>query len=306
MAMGGPDSLENVEAYLKDVRGGRPMTPEFVDDIKERYRQTGGKSPALDILRDAARKLEQKLNGPGGERFRVYAGLRHWRPSIKDAYADLMDELPERLVCVCMAPQYSSLSVGAYMKKVDEARAQLGGEFPVSAVESWNRHPALIAAIADNIQAALQKFPPDARSGLPVVFTAHSLPERIVEAKDPYPEQVQGTMAAVCERLGRIDARFAYQSQGQSGERWLGPTVESVLEELAREGRRHVLIAPIGFLSDHLEVLYDVDIHFKRVAAERGMQLERIAMLNATAPLIDLLASIVDAHLEAFAVKRDA
>jgi protoporphyrin/coproporphyrin ferrochelatase len=297
MAMGGPDRLENVEAYLKDVRGGRPMTAEFVEDIRERYRATGGKSPVLDIMREIARKLEQRLNGPGGERFRVGIGLRHWKPYIKDAYADLADELPDRLVAVCMAPQYSALSIGAYVKKLEEARAALGGDFPITTVPSWHRHPGLIAAIAENIQQAFQKFPAGVRGRVPIIFTAHSLPERILQANDPYPNEVQGTMAAVCERLGTATTRFAYQSQGQTGEAWLGPTVESQLEALARDGHTQVLIAPIGFISDHLEVLYDVDIHFKRVAASHGMQLERIAMLNANAPLIDILASIVESHL---------
>src|SRR5581483_2460699 len=202
MAMGGPDRLENVEAYLKDVRGGRPMTPEFVEDIRERYRATGGKSPVLDIMREIARKLEQRLNGPGGERFRVGIGLRHWKPYIKDAYADLADELPERLVAVCMAPQYSALSIGAYVKKLEEARAAVGGDFPITTVPSWHRHPGLIAAISEHIQQALQKFPAEVRGKVPILFTAHSLPERILQANDPYPDEVQGTMAAVCERLG--------------------------------------------------------------------------------------------------------
>ena len=297
MAMGGPDSLENVEPYLKDVRGGRALPPEFVVEIRERYRLTGGKSPVLGIMREVARRLEQKLNGPGGEGYRVYVGLCHWHPSIKASYAELLDDKPERLVGLCMAPQYSAMSIGAYIKKVEEARAVLGGEFPVTYVRSWHRHSDLVAAIAEQITVALQKFPADARRRVPILFTAHSLPERIVETGDPYPEEVRGTMAAVCERLGPVTARFAYQSQGRSDESWLGPTVEATLDELARDGHRHVLVAPIGFLSDHLEILYDVDIQFKRLAESKGMQLERIAMLNAGQPLIDTLSSVLEDHL---------
>jgi len=296
MAMGGPDRLENVEPYLLDVRGGRPTPPELVEEIRERYRVTGGKSPVLGITREVARKLEQKLNGPGGERYRVYVGLRHWHPYIKETYADLLDDQPEALIGLCMAPQYSSMSIGAYVKKLEEARGALGGEFPVSFVRSWHRHPGLVQAIADNVQAGLLKFPAGIRTKVPILFTAHSLPERIVEMKDPYPDEVRGTMEAVCGRLGVVTTRFAFQSQGRSSEQWLGPTVESVLDELHMEGHRHVLIAPIGFLSDHLEVLYDVDIDFKRRAGEKGMQLERIEMLNATAPLIEILASVVEEH----------
>jgi len=296
MAVGGPDKLEHVEPYLLDVRGGRPTPPELVQEIKARYRVTGGKTPVLGIMREIVKKLESRLNGPGGERYRAYIGFRHWHPYIKDAYAELMDERPEQLIGVSMAPQYSSLSIGAYIKKVEEARAALGGEFPVSYVQSWHEHPGLIAGIAENITAALQKFPADVRSRVPILFTAHSLPERILQAKDPYPGHVKATMDAVCRKLGTVTARFAYQSQGRSNEKWLGPTVEETLDALQREGHKHVLVAPIGFLSDHLEVLYDIDIELKERAVKQGMQLERIAMLNATPPLIEILASVIEQH----------
>lgn len=296
MAVGGPSTLEDVEPYLLDVRGGRPTPSDLVEEIRERYRLTGGKSPVLEIIREVARQLEQKLNGPGGERYRVYVGFRHWHPYIKAAYAELLDDQAEHVIGVCMAPQYSSLSTAAYIKKVEEARAVLGGDFPISYVQSWNRNPLLMKAIAENVATGLRKFPEDVRAQVPVLFTAHSLPERILQANDPYPDEVRGTMEAVCEQLGPVTARFAYQSQGRSDEKWLGPTVGDTLENLHRDGHRHVLIAPIGFLSDHLEVLYDVDIDFKQQAASKDMQLERIPMLNASKPLIDALASVIDQH----------
>jgi ferrochelatase len=296
MAMGGPDCLENVEPYLKDVRGGRPTPPELVAEIKERYRLTGGKSPTLSIVKEIARKLEQKLNGPGGERYRVYVGFRHWHPFIKEAYAELLDDLPERVLGLCLAPQYSSMSIGAYLQKVEEARAALASDCPISYVESWHRHPQLIAAIVESIVAGLQKFPADVRGEVPILFTAHSLPERIVAMKDPYPDQVRGTMEAVIGQLGSRATRFAYQSQGRSAEPWLGPTVESVLDDLQREGHRHVLVAPIGFVSDHVETLYDIDIELKTRARSKGVQLERMPMLNASPALIEILASVIETH----------
>jgi ferrochelatase len=296
MALGGPDSLEQVEPYLLDVRGGRPTPAEFIEEIRARYKMTGGKSPVLGIMREVATRLEQKLHAAGAEQFRLYIGMRHWHPYIEDAYVRLMEERPERLICICMAPQYSALSIGAYVKKVEEARAAVGGAFPVSYVESWYRHPGLIHAIAENITRALEKFPTEVRSTVPIIFTAHSLPERILQMNDPYPQQVQGTMQAVCEELRPVTVRVAYQSQGRSGEKWLGPTVESTIEDLHRQGHQHVLIAPIGFLSDHLEVLYDVDIEFRRIAESKGMQLERIAMLNANPALITVLASLLEEH----------
>lgn len=302
MIMGGPDSLESVEPFLLDVRGGRPTPPELVAEIRERYRATGGKSPAVGITQTLAKKLEQRLKESSTERYRVYVGLRHWRPFIKDSYAELLAAQPEHVIGLCMAPQQSSLSTGAYRKKVEEARTSLQSDCPVSYVGSWNRHPQLIAAIVANIQQALLKFPADVRVTVPILFTAHSLPERIVAMRDPYPEEVQGTVEAVTALLGGQPSRFAYQSQGRSGEAWLGPTVESAIEELSRAGYRHVLVAPIGFLCDHVETLYDIDIELKQVANGRGIQLERIAMLNDSPAMVEILVSVLAAHEPALVV----
>ena len=296
MAMGGPDCLENVEAYLMDVRGGRATSPELVEEIRQRYRVTGGKSPVLGITQEVARSLEQRLNASAGQQYRCYVGLRHWHPFIRETYARLLEDFPERIIGLCMAPQYSSLSIGAYIKKVEEARRELASETPISVVTSWHRHPLLIASIVGNIHQTLQKFPLDFRTSVPILFTAHSLPERVVAMKDPYPEEVQGTVQSVCEQLGSQPIRFAYQSQGRSGEKWLGPSVEETLAELAQQGHRHVLVAPIGFICDHVETLYDIDIELKQLAQTKGVQLERIPMLNASTALVDLITSIVEAH----------
>ena len=296
MAMGGPDCLENVEPFLLDVRGGRPTPPELVAEIHERYRATGGKSPAVGITQDVAKKLEQRLNTSGGNRYRVYVGLRHWHPFIKDTYAELLTEAPEQVIGLCMAPQQSALSTGAYRKKVEEARSALQSACPVSYVGSWNRHPKLIAAIVESIAEGLLKFPADVRATVPILFTAHSLPERIVAMKDPYPKEVQGTVEAVTALLGNQPTRFAYQSQGRSSEPWLGPTVESALEALSREGHRHVLVAPIGFLCDHVETLFDIDIELKQLATSKGMLLERMAMLNDSPALVETLHDVLAAH----------
>ncbi len=296
MAMGGPDCVENVEPYLKDVRGGRPTSPELVEEIRTRYRMTGGRSPVLGITRDVAAALERRLNHSGDGRYRCYVALRHWHPFIQETYAELLHDRPERIVGLCMAPQYSSLSIGAYVKKVEDARAALADETPISFVTSWHCHPLLIAAIVDKIRRALDLFPRDVRGQVPVLLTAHSLPERVVAMKDPYPGEVHGTAEAVAAQLGGQPTRFAYQSQGRSGETWLGPSVEETVEALAHEGHRHVLVAPIGFLCDHVETLYDIDIELTQLARAKGMQLERIPMLNASAPLIDILTSVVEAH----------
>ena len=302
MAMGGPDSLENVEPFLLDVRGGRPTPPELVAEIQARYRATGGKSPAVGMTMNVAKKLETRLNESGQGRYRVYVGLRHWHPFIKDTLAQLLQDDPEHIIGFCMAPQQSSLSTGAYRKKVEEAQALMNDHRSVSYIGSWNRHPRLIAAIVDNVQQGLRKFPAAAISDVTVLFTAHSLPERIVEMNDPYPDEVKGTVAAVTAFLGDQPTAFAYQSQGRSSERWLGPTVEATIDELGRAGKRHVLVAPIGFLCDHVETLYDIDIELKQLANVRGIQLERIAMLNDSSAFIETLVDVIAAHEASFSI----
>lgn len=296
MAMGGPDCLENVEPFLRDVRGGRPTPPALVEEIRERYRATGGKSPAVGITQEVAKKLEQRLNGSGDGRYRVYVGLRHWHPFIKETYAELLKESPEQIIGVCMAPQQSSLSTGAYRKKVEDARTELGDGTEVTYVGNWNRHPRLIEAIVDNIRKGLLAFPADERASVPVLFTAHSLPERIVAMKDPYPDEVKGTVEAVTRFLGNQPIFFAYQSQGRSSEPWLGPTVESMLDTIQLAGHRQVLVAPIGFICDHVETLFDIDIELKQLAATKGMRLDRIAMLNDSLPLIETLHDVLTTH----------
>jgi protoporphyrin/coproporphyrin ferrochelatase len=294
--MGGPDCLENVEPFLLDVRGGRATPPELVAEVQARYRATGGKSPAVKITFNVARNLETRLNEAGHGRYRVYVGFRHWHPYIKDTLSQLLLDDPEHIIGFCMAPQQSSMSTGAYRKKVEEAQALLGDHRSVTYVGSWNRHPKLIAAIVNNIQEGLRKFSQDARRAVTILFTAHSLPERIVAMNDPYPEEVKGTVDAVCRLLDGQPFAFAYQSQGRSGERWLRPTVEEAIDQLAHSGQRDVLVAPIGFLSDHVETLYDIDIELKQLAAGRGIRLERITMLNDSAPFIETLVDVVIVH----------
>lgn len=301
MALGGPDSLESVEPFLRDVRGGRPTPPELIHEITERYRATGGKSPVLAITQELAGRLEARLNTASPPRFRVYMGFRHWHPYIRDTYQEIVKDGVQRLVGLCMAPQNSQLSVGAYVKKVEEAQAESGAAMRFTAISSWHTHPSLIQCIAVNIRKALGTFPADARDHVALIFTAHSLPERIIKDGDAYPGQVRETVEAVRAALGPLPPsatwRFAYQSQGRTSDRWLGPTVEETLDDVQRAGFRHVLMAPIGFVSDHLEVLYDIDIEFTKRARDKDMQLERMAMLNATAPFVETLREIVTAHL---------
>ena len=302
MALGGPDSLASVEPFLNDVRGGRPTSPELLREITERYRATGGQSPVPAIMTDLVSRLEARLNTAGPPCFRVYRGFRHWHPFIRETYRDIVKDGVKRLIGVCMAPQNSRLSVGAYVRKVEEAQAESGAPIRFTYVPSWHTHPALIQGIVANIREAFGKFPADARDRVALIFTAHSLPERVLKDGDPYPDQVRATVEAVLSALGPLPPaatwRFAYQSQGKTDDTWLGPTVEATLDELHGAGCRHVLMAPIGFLSDHLEVLYDIDIEFRKRARDNGMQLERSAMLNATTPIVETVADVITTHLK--------
>jgi ferrochelatase len=295
MALGGPDSLENVEPYLLDLRGGRPTSPELVEEIRERYRATGGKSPVLDITRALAARVEARLP------VRVFVGLRHWHPFIAEAWGDVVAYGPDRVLGICMAPQYSAMTVGKYLEKLADARTDVGGgEIPLSAVKSWATHPKLVEGLAGRVNHALDRFSSEERSAVTVLFTAHSLPERILRDRDPYPDEVRATMEAVTARLpAGQPTTFAYQSQGRSPEPWLGPDVESTLDRLAADGVGGVVIAPIGFLSDHVETLYDIDIEFRARADKLGLRLERMAMLNDSDPLAETLAALVDEHLGA-------
>ncbi len=308
MAYGGPNSLDEVEPYLMDVRGGRPTAPEIVHEVRERYRQIGGRSPILERTRAQAAALEAALN-KNGHVFKTFVGMRHWHPYVKDALAHMAGAGITRAVGLVMAPHYSRLSVGAYFKKVDEAHSPV----EVARIERWGTLPGYLDAVADHVRAALLSFPADARANVPLIFTAHSLPQRIVEWGDPYPDELRATAAAVMERLlsppsplppalrqaqdaptgewSRYDV--AFQSAAMTPEPWLGPDAGDVIARLVAEGNKHVLIAPIGFVCEHVEILYDVDIVLKQQAKALGVLLERIDMLNDAPPMIAGLAHLV-------------
>jgi len=293
MAYGAASSLDEIEPYLKDIRGGRQTSPELVEEVKERYRLMGGRSPLLEITHQQAQALEEALNKANGPRFRVYVGMRHWHPYIKETVDVIKKDGIHRLVALCLTPYYSKMSVGAYFKKLEEAQEEFGAKFKISRVDSWNDHPFLIQAIAEKVEQALSKFPETARKKVPILFTAHSLPARIVEEKDPYPQELLETVEVVIKKIGHVPYRFAYQSQGRTPEPWLGPEAGSVINELYDGGHRYLLMAPIGFISDHMETLYDVDILYRQQATTKGMRFERVESLNASPLFISAMADVV-------------
>ena len=297
MAYGGPDSLDEVEPYVMDIRGGRPVSEHFIEEIKERYRRIGGKSPLLELTRTQARALEKELTDQGVSN-RTFVGMRHWQPRIREAVDEIRFAGLSDVVALCMAPQYSEMSIGAYFGRYREALSEFGLAWKTIYIESWHDHPLLLQAFAQKAREALSRFPAEVRPDVPILFTAHSLPERILSSSDPYDCQVKETAARVAQRLDQSRWVFAYQSQGHSAEKWLGPKVEEILERLASEGVENVLVAPIGFVSDHVEVLYDVDVHFRERAASLGLRLERCASLNDDPLFIRAMAATVRTHLQ--------
>jgi len=288
MAYGGPNHLDEVEPYLMDVRGYRPTAPEIVHEVRERYREIGGRSPILEQTQAQASALEAALNNSGKE-FRTFVGMRHWHPFIKDVLVDMCNQGIERAVGLVMAPHYSRMSIGAYHKKVEEANLPIA----FSRVEDWHLQPGYLNALADRVRSALERFPEEIRAEVPVIFTAHSLPERILEWNDPYPAQLQETVSALMERLDPQPHEFAFQSAAISSELWLGPDASEVIKRFASEGKQHILICPIGFVCEHVEILYDIDIVYQELAKSLNIHLERIEMLNTAPEMINGLARLI-------------
>jgi len=290
MAYGGPNALDEVAPYLLDVRGGRETPAAIVHEVRERYARIGGRSPILERTRAQAAALAALLNG-NGRRWDVAVGMRHWHPYIRDAVRELAGRGVTRLVGVVMAPHYSRLSVGAYYR----ALADAADGMEVRGIEHWHLLPGYVATIAERVREAWDRFPAAVRSRVPVVYTAHSLPERIRTWDDPYPAQLAQTVDAVVERLGPHPHRFAYQSAAMTKEPWLGPDAGGVLDELASAGAAGVVIAPIGFVCEHVEILYDVDVELRARAEALGIGLERIRMVNDAPAAMAGLAELVRA-----------
>jgi len=278
MAYGSPATADDVPAYLADIREGRPVSQEAVDELAERYRRIGGRSP-LDVITEAQRAgLERELEVP------VFVGMKHWRPRIADAVEAALAGGAATLVGLVLAPHYSRLSIAGYHERLESA---LRGRVALVFVESWHDHEPFLELLASRVRGF------DGH----VVFTAHSLPERILRDGDPYRDQLLETSRLVAERAGLAEWSFAFQSASPTGEPWLGPDILEELDVLAKNGVRRVLVCPVGFVSDHLEILWDLDIEASERAAELGLELERIESLNDDPAFIHALAALVRERL---------
>jgi protoporphyrin/coproporphyrin ferrochelatase len=269
LAHGAPERIEDVPQYLSFVRGGQPVSARVLEEVTSRYAAIGGNSPLTHWTRVQAEALKRVLGIP------VFFGMRNWHPFVQETMEQVRAAGVNRLACLCLAPQFSELSVGLYMQRA--AAAAAGVE--LAWATSFHDEPLLIEAFGERQQGLRGK----------VLFTAHSLPA----PNEQYDREARATASAVAVRLGLTDWEFAYQSQGMSGGTWLGPTVESRLDRYAAEGVREVVVAPIGFVCDHVEILYDIDVLFRSYAAERGIALTRPESLNGSPTFTAALAEVV-------------
>jgi protoporphyrin/coproporphyrin ferrochelatase len=277
MAYGSPERLADVPAYYADIRGGRPIAPEHLDDLVERYRRLGieDSSPLNAITEETRAALERELDLP------VFTGMKHWTPRIADAADAALAGGADLVVGLVLAPHYSAMSIKGYRDQLEQA---VSGRAAVAFVDSWHDEPGFVELLADRVRGT------DAH----VVFTAHSLPARILDSGDPYKDQLLETSRLVAERAGLGDDwSFSFQSESPTGEPWLGPDILDHLTALHESGIDDVLVCPVGFVSDHLEIRWDLDVEARERASELGMRLERIEMPNADPAFVRSLAQIV-------------
>jgi ferrochelatase len=274
MAYGSPERPEDIRPYLEDIREGRPVSDAAVAELTERYRRIGGHSPLDEITERQRAALERELGLP------VHVGMKHWRPRIADAVEAALAGGAERIVGVVLAPHYSALSIAGYRERVEDA---LRGRAELVFVESWHDHAPFLEVLAERVRGT------DAH----VVFTAHSLPARILAMGDPYRDQLLDTSRLVAERAGIERWSFAFQSESPTGEPWLGPDILDELTRLHADGVRKVLVCPVGFVSDHLEILWDLDVEARERAAELQLELDRIESLNDDPAFAAALAAVV-------------
>ncbi|MGH7670287.1 MAG: ferrochelatase [Gemmatimonadaceae bacterium] len=292
LAYGTPDTLDDVEAYFTHIRHGRTPSPEAVANLKARYERVGGATPLLKLTSDVQQALAASL-AADGRPIPVYMGMKHWHPYIGQALQTMYDDGIRKFTALVLAPHYSRMSVGQYREAVDEKQKELGDPFEFQFIDHWYEAPAFVTFMAGLVRQALTQFPERDRDAVTVVFTAHSLPERIRTWNDPYELQLQESAELVAKAAGLPGFRRAWQSAGGTGEPWIGPDILDYLDTLHAEGVKNVLQVPIGFVSDHLEVLYDIDIEAKDKAGVLGMTLHRTELPNAKPGFIDVLANLV-------------
>jgi ferrochelatase len=296
LAFGGPRSLDEVEFLLTRLFQGRKPSAEQIERVKERYRLIGGFSPLLKITQEQTKGLEEELKKRGYS-FKSYVGMRYGHPLIEETLKEILQDGITEIIALPMAPFQSRASTGAYIEEVKRAKKILNKEVSLSFVVGWHLHPLFLEAVRERIAEGLKGFGEEEKKGVHLLFTAHSLPKSIIE-KDPYAKEIEASIKGVLEKLEPFPWHMAYQSKGGGPEEWVGPDVESILTELSRQKVREILVIPIGFVADHIEVLYDIDILYREKAESMGMVLRRSPSLNFSKRFIEALATIVEEHIK--------
>jgi len=294
MSYGTPESLEQVEAYYTHIRRGNPPSPEQLKELKDRYEAiVGGVFPLRENTNNQVQALQDELNLAYPEyEFSCYQGLKHAYPFIEDGVSRMVEDGITEAIGIVLAPHYSTMSVGTYIKRAQEVVDEQ--EISMKFIQNYHLHPLLIQTLAIRLTDALAKFPGTPKDEIRVIFSAHSLPAKILEMNDPYVEQLLETSRAICAKTNVTNWQFAWQSAGRTATPWLGPDILDVLKSLSAEEQiKHVVISPIGFVSDHLEVLYDIDIEAQKLAQELEMHLERTTSLNTDSLYMKVLADSV-------------
>jgi protoporphyrin/coproporphyrin ferrochelatase len=299
MAYGGPNSLDELPGYLADIRSGRPTTPEVLAEITHNYSQIGGKSPLLAISSQQLAGIAARL---GSDHFRFYLGMRHWAPWIEEVVGEMIADGITHAISVVLAPHYSQLSVAKYQGKIADGLEMYHGQIEFDHIASYHDAPKLIEALANRVAMGLAEWPATEQDQVHVVFSAHSLPTRILKMGDPYDAQLRETAQLVASRANLTNDRWSwsYQSAGRSPEPWLGPQLEDHLPALAEQGIRNVISIPIGFVSDHVEILFDIDIEAQKIAHELGMRLVRPPALNDDPLYLEALVDLIQARAAAW------
>ena len=296
LAFGGPRNLEEVEALLTRLFGGRKPTPEQLERVKDRYRLIGGCSPLPEVTSGQAEALERELHARGYA-FKPYVGMRYCHPLIEETLKQIVRDGFKEIVAVPMAPFRSRASTGAYSEELNRVKGEVGAEIRVFFVEGWYRHPLFVKAIQEKVEEGLGQFTPEERKKVHLIFTAHSLPKMLIE-NDPYVKEIEESVAEVLKRLGPMPWHIAFQSKGGGPGEWIGPEVERVLEDVASQKVKEVLVVPIGFVSDHIEILYDIDILYRNKAESLGIKLKRTSSLNASESFVKALSTIIEESLK--------
>jgi ferrochelatase len=296
LAFGGPRSLEEVESFLTRIMKGRKPSPVQLERVKERYQLIGGSSPLLEITQAQANGLEEKLNTKG-YRFKSYVGMRYGHPLIEESLKEMLRDGIQEVIAIPMAPFRSHESTGAYIEEVNRVQKNLGEPLKISFIEGWHMHPLFLKAVQEKVREGLMEFTPEQRKRVHLIFTAHSLPKPIIE-KDPYARDMEASVKGVLEGIEPRDWHMAFQSKGSGPEEWIGPDIESVLVKLSEEKVNEILIVPIGFVSDHIEILYDIDIVYRGKAESLGMVLKRSPSLNTSEKFLEALSNAVEEHIK--------